>query len=588
MSALINYFIEANLLLVAMYTLYLIAFRNESNFTFRRSLLYATIVATVLVPLLRFPQSEFIPTLSQLSGVTLLPELTIGQSLGGEVLASQHTPTTLATWLFIGYLLVAFTLLLIMIFRIGRLVAFLKGQPFRKEGKVAIVETDQPVPVFSFFHFIVIGSASSFSREEKEQIMAHERVHVRRLHSVDVLLGSVLRIVFWFNPLSWMIVKEFHEVHEYEADHFTTQSTDRVKYSTLLARMVLITNGFALASHFNKSITIKRIQMMNTLKRKVARWKIAVAIPIAIAATLVVACQDQLKDLVSDSTMALDVPAEVQTRLKEMKEQKPQAEFIVVEMNEQGKAKLHELGFENAETGGKFASMTLVETTARAKQEARTFAILEKGQDTNTLADLSKNDQEVFTIVEDAAKPVNGMTAFYDAIAARLKYTEKARQSNVEGRVFVEFVVNEDGGLSHFKVLKGIDPELDKLAVDAVAQAGEQWLPAKQRGKIVKQRMVLPITFSTSASAVSGQLKTDNRQFVIESSIQQLDGELYAIGKVVDRESNAPLTGAAIVVAGRTEGIVVDRQGEFKLKLPTKTGELVVSYIGYESKKISY
>jgi protein TonB len=93
------------------------------------------------------------------------------------------------------------------------------------------------------------------------------------------------------------------------------------------------------------------------------------------------------------------------------------------------------------------------------------------------------------------------MEKFYEAIAQNLQYTESARQQGIEGRVFVEFVVMEDGTLDRFKLLKGIDPILDKEAVTAIQKVSPRWVPGKQRGKIVKQRLVLPITFSLNQGA---------------------------------------------------------------------------------------
>ena len=113
--------------------------------------------------------------------------------------------------------------------------------------------------------------------------------------------------------------------------------------------------------------------------------------------------------------------------------------------------------------------------------------------------DLSKYDLKdangVFTIVEETAEPKGGMQKFYEHLATQLKYPEQARMMGVEGRVFVEFVVNTDGTLSDIQVLKGIGAGCDKEAARVIGLA-DPWEPAKQKGKNVKQRMVLPIVFA--------------------------------------------------------------------------------------------
>jgi protein TonB len=64
----------------------------------------------------------------------------------------------------------------------------------------------------------------------------------------------------------------------------------------------------------------------------------------------------------------------------------------------------------------------------------------------------------------------------------------------IDGKVFVEFVINKDGSISDVRAVKGIGAGCDEEAV-RVVQGAPSWTPGKQRGKPVKQRMVLPITF---------------------------------------------------------------------------------------------
>ncbi|HOO09207.1 MAG TPA: TonB family protein [Cyclobacteriaceae bacterium] len=102
--------------------------------------------------------------------------------------------------------------------------------------------------------------------------------------------------------------------------------------------------------------------------------------------------------------------------------------------------------------------------------------------------------EEIFTIVEDPASPVGGMTAFYQYVGDKIKYPPQARRMGVEGRVFVEFVIDKDGSITDVKAVKGIGAGCDEEAV-RILQSAPKWKPGKQRGKPVKQRMVLPITF---------------------------------------------------------------------------------------------
>lgn len=102
--------------------------------------------------------------------------------------------------------------------------------------------------------------------------------------------------------------------------------------------------------------------------------------------------------------------------------------------------------------------------------------------------------EEVFTIVEDQPEPPGGMGAFYQYIAKNMKYPAQARRMGVEGKVFVQFVVDKDGSITEVLAVKGIGAGCDEEAVRVISEAAK-WKPGKQRGRPVKVRMILPITF---------------------------------------------------------------------------------------------
>lgn len=102
--------------------------------------------------------------------------------------------------------------------------------------------------------------------------------------------------------------------------------------------------------------------------------------------------------------------------------------------------------------------------------------------------------EEIFTIVEESAEPIGGMEAFYKYVTKNLKYPAQARRMGVEGKVFVQFVVDKDGSITEVKVVKGIGAGCDEEAV-RVIESAPKWKPGKQRGRPVKQRIVLPISF---------------------------------------------------------------------------------------------
>lgn len=105
--------------------------------------------------------------------------------------------------------------------------------------------------------------------------------------------------------------------------------------------------------------------------------------------------------------------------------------------------------------------------------------------------------EQVFLIVEDQPEPQGGMGGFYEYLGKNIRYPEQARRMGVEGRVFVEFVVDKDGALTNVRVVKGIGAGCDEEAV-RVVQGAPKWKPGKQRGRAVKVKMTVPVFFKLS------------------------------------------------------------------------------------------
>jgi periplasmic protein TonB len=100
-----------------------------------------------------------------------------------------------------------------------------------------------------------------------------------------------------------------------------------------------------------------------------------------------------------------------------------------------------------------------------------------------------------FILVEKQPSFEGGMKAFYQYIAQHLEYPKQAIRIGREGKVFVSFVIDNDGSITQVEVLKGIGAGCDEEAV-RVLQNAPKWNPGKQRGKPVKVRMQLPIIFA--------------------------------------------------------------------------------------------
>ena len=105
-----------------------------------------------------------------------------------------------------------------------------------------------------------------------------------------------------------------------------------------------------------------------------------------------------------------------------------------------------------------------------------------------------ESSQPIFTVVETMPQFPGGDAALLQFLAKSIKYPVIAQENGIQGRVICAFVVNRDGSIVDAEVLRGVDPSLDKEAL-RVINTMPKWSPGKQRGKPVRVKYTVPITF---------------------------------------------------------------------------------------------
>jgi periplasmic protein TonB len=111
-----------------------------------------------------------------------------------------------------------------------------------------------------------------------------------------------------------------------------------------------------------------------------------------------------------------------------------------------------------------------------------------------TQAEEEEEEAQVFFIVEDMPEFPGGELALRTYIANAIKYPVIAQENGIQGKVYVTFVVDRDGGISDAKIARGVDASLDKEAL-RVVNTLPKWKPGMQRGKPVRVSYTVPINF---------------------------------------------------------------------------------------------
>lgn len=104
-------------------------------------------------------------------------------------------------------------------------------------------------------------------------------------------------------------------------------------------------------------------------------------------------------------------------------------------------------------------------------------------------------EAEIFTVVEQNPEFPGGMVALMKYLGNNIKYPVMAKEAGIQGRVFLNFVVEPNGSISNIKVLRGIGGGCDEEAQRVVSKM-PKWTPGKQRGKAVRVSFNLPVKFT--------------------------------------------------------------------------------------------
>lgn len=157
---------------------------------------------------------------------------------------------------------------------------------------------EKEIAAFSFGRLVYISQSDY--KEHGQVILAHEKEHIRSGHFYDLFFLEIVKIIFWFNPFIYWLIRDLKEVHEFQADNHTlTTGIDATKYQLLIIQKSVGHQKFALANSFNHCQIKNRIAMINKLKTgKAWRWKVATFLP--LLALLLIFCGRKVSSVPSD------------------------------------------------------------------------------------------------------------------------------------------------------------------------------------------------------------------------------------------------------------------------------------------------
>ena len=269
MGAFFVYIVKSAVCLAVFYLFYRLLLSRETFHRFNRIALLGILILSCAIPFVEVTMKEPMEVSQQL---LTWEELLLMADLN-RTATIEAAPVSAITWrevLLMVYLLGIVFFFLRNVWSLTRMLRLIKGSTLvRQENGITLITHQKKIAPFSWMKFVVISEKDL--KENGEEILTHEYAHIRKRHSIDLLIADICIFFQWFNPASWLLKQELQNIHEFEADESViAQGIDAKKYQLLLIKKAVGTRLYSMANSFNHSKLKKRITMM--LKEKSNPW----------------------------------------------------------------------------------------------------------------------------------------------------------------------------------------------------------------------------------------------------------------------------------------------------------------------------
>lgn len=286
----INYILQVILFQVLFLAIYDLLLSKETFFTTNRWYLLGTSMVSFLLPFIKVPTFQQAATqefLIVLPEIVLSPQKVLESSVEPAQLESSFNYLAIIFW--VGIVVFAFIFLL-KLFTILKLIF---NNEKEKPHNITLVLLSKTSKAFSFFNYVFLGKL--LKPEQKEKVIAHELVHTKQKHTLDLLYFEFLKIVMWFNPMVYLYQKRITLVHEYISDAIVANHDTKESYvDNLLASIFQVEHIGFVNQFYKESLLKKRIRMiMKTKSKKMNQLKYLLLIPVLGSMLFYVSCSEE-------------------------------------------------------------------------------------------------------------------------------------------------------------------------------------------------------------------------------------------------------------------------------------------------------
>jgi TonB family protein len=448
-----HYLLLVNFYLLLFFAFYALLLRRETFFQLNRIYLVAGSLLSFAIPLI---QADWVKDLF----ITKQVQHTL-YGAGTELMVYNFQQAESSVT--IGHLLtlVYITVTLFLTLRLMWQLIVLKKQ----------IEKPSPSAAYSFFKKISLGKDVA----NHHAITRHEQVHAAQWHSADVMIIETVMIINWFNPVVYLYRFAIKYIHEYIADmQVVSSGTDKADYALLLLSQTFHVPAHKLTNPFySDSMLKKRIMMLQKSRsQRIMMFKYCLSAPLFVLMMILSSATvnnstavNNIHDGVRDVMLApVENIAHEITEHAEIPSDEIQVKFPSPVVYSESAPRAYTMPYPNHPTYG--------------SESEDLFA-----------------DKKVFVSVEQAPEFPGGIGALGKFLEHNIKYPAQSRENNIQGKVYVSFIVEADGSLSDVQAIRGPSEDIKAEAVRVVGSS-PKWQPGVQNGMAVRTQYTVPINFT--------------------------------------------------------------------------------------------
>lgn len=259
---------------------YFLALRNKVFHRWNRFYLLATIVISLVVPVMKinvFSSGEDNGTV-----VRMLQTISYGDETVIEMSKHNSFQFTTETASEAAYLLVSSVFLFCFFLALYKIYRLKQRYPQTELNGINFINTTAKGTPFSFFKSIFWNNAIELGSKTGQHIFQHEVAHVKEKHSYDKIFLNIVLVFFWINPFFWLLRKELYMIHEFIADQEALEDSDISAFAEMMLQSVYPGQNFSIVNSFFYSPIKRRLLMLAKTKNpKVSYFSRLLVLPLA-------------------------------------------------------------------------------------------------------------------------------------------------------------------------------------------------------------------------------------------------------------------------------------------------------------------